>query len=171
LFIADVYVRSKEVPMPQVIASEVFESTLTLLRETFEGAQGPSTYYLDTAPGSGFFGTIERLDAKEASRPISKSGTTIAGHVHHAGLHLEMTTAWIRGERSDWDWSANWTVRAVGEAEWRGLREALRRQYDALLRAIEREPAAIGEALPTTMGAIAHAAYHLGAVRLAVAGA
>ena len=82
--------------MPQVIASEVFESTLTLLRETFEGAQGSSTYYVDNAPGGGFFGTIEKLDAARASRPISKSGATIAGHVHHAGFHLDMTTGWIR---------------------------------------------------------------------------
>ena len=157
--------------MPQVIASEVFESTLTLLRETFEGPQGASTYYIDNAPGGGFFGTLERLDAKEASRPISKSGATVAGHVHHAGFHLDMTTAWIRGDRADRDWSESWSVKAVGEAEWRRLREALRRQYDELLRAIESEPAAIGEALPTTMGAIAHAAYHLGAVRHALSAA
>ena len=155
--------------MPQVIASEVFESTLTLLRETFEGAQGASTYFIDNAPGSGFLGTIERLDAREASRPISKSGATIAGHVYHAGFHLDMTSAWIRGDRADRDWSESWTVKAVDDAEWRRLRDRLRRQYDELVRAIESEPAAIGESLPTTLGAIAHAAYHLGAVRHAIA--
>jgi|KBSSwiStaDraftv2_1062776.scaffolds.fasta_scaffold692160_2 hypothetical protein len=155
--------------MPQVIASEVFESTLTLLRETFEGAQGASTYYVDNAPGSGFFGTLERLDAGTASKPISRSGATIAGHVHHAGFHLDMTSAWIRGDRADRDWSESWSVKAVDEAEWRRLRETLHRQYEELVRAVESEPAAIGEALPTTMGAIAHAAYHLGAVRLAIA--
>jgi hypothetical protein len=157
--------------MPQVIASEVYESTLTLLRETFEGAQGASTYYIDNAPASGFFGTLERLDAKEASRPISKSGATIAGHCHHAGFHLDMTTAWIRGDRADRDWAESWSVKAVDDAQWRRLRESLRGQYDQLLRAIESEPAAIGEALPATMGAIAHAAYHLGAVRHALAAA
>ena len=155
--------------MPQVIASEVFESTLTLLRETFEGAQGASTYYVDNAPGSGFFGTLERLDAGTASKPISRSGATIAGHVHHAGFHLDMTSAWIRGDRADRDWSESWSVKAVDDAEWRRLRETLHRQYEELVRAVESEPAAIGEALPTTMGAIAHAAYHLGAVRLAIA--
>ena len=155
--------------MPQVIASEVFESTLTLLRETFEGGQGPSTYYVDNAPGNGFLGTIEKLDAEHASRPISKSGATIAGHVHHAGFHLDMTTGWIRGDRADRDWAQSWTVKKVDETEWRRLRDVLRRQYDELLRAIETEPGAIGESLPTTIGAIAHAAYHLGAVRQALA--
>lgn len=155
--------------MPQVIASEVFESTLTLLRETFEGARGPSTYYVDNAPGSGFLGTLERLDAREASRPISKSGATIAGHAHHAGFHLDMTTAWIRGDRADRDWSESWSVKAVDAAEWGRLRDSLRRQYEELVRAIESEPSAIGESLPTTMAAIAHAAYHLGAVRHAIA--
>ena len=155
--------------MPQVIASEVFESTLTLLKETFEGAQGPSTYFVDNEPGNGFLGTIEKLDAARASKPISKSGATIAGHVHHAGFHLDTTSAWIRGDRADRDWSQSWSIRAVDDREWRRLREALRRQYDELLRVIESEPSAIGESLPTTLGAIAHAAYHLGAVRHALA--
>jgi hypothetical protein len=157
--------------MPQVIASEVFESTLTLLRETFEGAQGPSTYFLDNAPGAGFFGTVERVDAEQASRPVSKSGVTVAGHVHHAAFHLEMTAAWIRGDRAERDWSQSWIVSKVDEVEWRRLRDELRREYDELIRAIEGEPAAIGESLPTTLGAIAHAAYHLGAIRLAIAAA
>jgi hypothetical protein len=157
--------------MPQVIASEVFESTLTLLRETFEGAQGASTYYVDNAPGSGFFGTLEKVDARRASSPISKSGATIAGHAYHAGFHLDMTSAWIRGDRADRDWSESWTVKAVEDAEWRRLRQSLRRQYEELVRAIESEPAAIGESLPTTLGAIAHAAYHLGAIRHAIAAA
>jgi hypothetical protein len=157
--------------MPQVIASEVFESTLTLLRETFEGAQGPSTYYLDSAPGSGFFGTLEKIDASRASSPISKSGATIAGHAYHAGFHLDMTSGWIRGDRADRDWSQSWTVKSVDEGEWRRQRQTLRRQYEELVRAIESEPAAIGESLPTTLGAIAHAAYHLGAIRHAIAAA
>src|SRR4051794_27588814 len=156
--------------MPQVIASEVFESTLTLLRETFEGAQGSSTYYLDNAPGRGFLGTIEALDSEQASRPISKSGATIAGHVYHAGFHLDMTTAWIHGDRADRDWTESWVVKKVDDAEWRRLRDGLRRQFDQLARAIETEPSAIGESLPTTIGAIAHAAYHLGAIRQSLAG-
>ena len=157
--------------MPQVIASEVFESTLTLLRETFEGAQGASTYYVDNAPGSGLFDTLEKIDASRASAPISKSGATIAGHVHHAGFHLDMTSAWIQGDRADRDWAQSWTVKAVDDAQWGRLRQTLRRQYEELVRAIEKEPAAIGESLPTTLGAIAHAAYHLGAIRHALASA
>jgi len=158
-----------EVGMPQVIASEVFESTLTLLKETFEGAQGPSTYYLDSTPGAGFLGTLEGVDADRASLPISRSGATIAGHAHHAGFHLDMTSAWIRGDRAGRDWNQSWAVRSVDEREWRRLRDRLRRQYDELLRAIEAEPSAIGESLPTTLAAIAHAAYHLGAIRHALA--
>jgi hypothetical protein len=157
--------------MPQVIASEVFESTLALLRETFEGPQGPSTYYIDNAPGTGLLGTIEKLDAKQASRAISRSGATIAGHVHHAGFHLDMTRDWIHGDRADRDWALSWAVKQVDESEWRRLRDALRRQYDELVRVVESEPAAIGESLPTTLGAIAHAAYHLGAIRQAIAAA
>lgn len=150
--------------MPQFVTPAV-ESCLVLLRETFEGASGASTYFIDNDPGAGFLGTVDGLSAQEASRRARRGGSSIAGHVFHVGFHLEMSSAWLRGDREPRDWRQSWTVTVVDEAGWGKLRASLRRQFADLVRAIETEPAAGGDALATTIGAIAHAAYHLGAIR------
>jgi hypothetical protein len=56
----------------------------------------------------------------------------------------------------------------VDEPAWAALRRNFRKQYASLLKAIEKEPSANGVELSTTIGAIAHAAYHLGAVRQSI---
>ena len=156
--------------MSAVPASAV-ASTLELLRETFEGPSGPSTYYIDNDPKAGFFGAVDALTAAEASRPMRPGGPTIAAHVFHAGFHLDMSTAWLRGDRADRDWAKSWELRSVDEAAWADLRRQFRSQYEAFRQAVASEPAAGGESLTTTIGAIAHAAYHLGAVKQALAAA
>lgn len=146
-------------------------ASVILLRETFEGPSGPSTYFIDNDPKAGWLPALDALTAAEASRPTRPGGATIAGHAFHAGFHLEVTSAWLRGDREPRDWAASWEVEMVDEAAWAALRRELRRRYDALLDAVEKEPSANGEELATTIGAIAHAAYHLGAIRQAIAAA
>jgi hypothetical protein len=143
-------------------------ATATLLREAFEGPAGPSTYFIDNDKGSGFFAVLDALSAAEASRPMRPGGPTVAGHAHHAGFHLDMSSAWLRGDREPRDWDVSWQVKTVDESAWAALRRRLRQQYAALLDAIEKEPSANGVELATTIGAIAHAAYHLGAVRQSI---
>ena len=63
------------------------------------------------------------------------------------------------------DWAKSWSVREVDAKEWDSLRRRIRAEYDQLVRAVGEEESARGEALPTVIGAIAHAAYHLGAIR------
>jgi len=144
-------------------------ATTTLLRETFEGSNGPSTYFIDSDKKSGFFAVLDALSAAEASRPMRPGGPTVAGHAHHAGFHLDMSSAWMRGDREPRDWNESWSVKSVDEPAWAALRRNLRKQYASLLEAIEKEPSANGIELATTIGAIAHAAYHLGAIRQSIA--
>jgi hypothetical protein len=152
-------------------SSIVESATVTLLRETFEGPTGPSTYFIDNDPKAGFFSVLDALSAAEASRPTRPGGPTIAGHAFHAGFHLETSSAWLRGDHDPRDWAKSWEVGKVDETAWAGIRQELRHQYAELLRTVETEPAANGVELASTIGAIAHAAYHLGAVRQAIAGA
>ncbi|HEY7113787.1 MAG TPA: hypothetical protein VIA45_12720, partial [Thermoanaerobaculia bacterium] len=137
----------------------------TLLRETFEGPSGPSTYYIDSDPSAGFLATLGSLSAAAASKPLGKGGATIAGHAHHAAFHLETASAWLRGDREPRDWSRSWSVSAVDEPAWAALRETLRDRFEELMRTIEKEAPSEEEALGTAIAAIAHAAYHLGAIR------
>jgi hypothetical protein len=150
-------------------ASEAVESVLTLLKEAFEGPSGPSTYFVDNDPRAGLFGAIDALSPSEASRAPKALAPSIAAHVHHIAFHAEMSSAWMRGDRRDRDWKRSWSVQQVDAKEWDAERRAVREEYEKLVRAIREVPEAVGSELPTTLGALAHAAYHLGEIRQRIA--
>jgi hypothetical protein len=155
------------------VPSVVIAGLLTrILREAFEGPPGPWTYFTDTSAAAGLFGTIGGLSAAEASRAAGPAQTTIAGHVNHLCSSVALTTRSIRGEPAGRDRSTSWTVSAVNDAQWTELRARLRREYGALLVTIETHSAWDEDSLGDAIGAIAHTAYHLGAIRqrLAVQG-
>jgi len=143
-----------------------------ILREAFEGPPGPWTYFTDISAAAGVFGTIGVLSAGEASRPAGPAQTTIAGHVNHLCSSLALTTRAIRGGPAERDRSTSWTVTAVDDAKWIELRARLRREYGALLVTLETHSKWDEDTLGDAIGAIAHTAYHLGAIRqrLAVQG-
>jgi len=63
----------------------------------------------------------------------------------------------------DMDWTANWRRNVVSEAQWRALRDELRREADAWAGALRmrREVSEAG----WLIGCVAHLAYHMGAIR------
>lgn len=134
-----------------------------VLHEAFEGPPERWSYFTDNAPDAGWFGTLDGITAAEASRVVA--GTTIAAHVHHATFALDASTAWIRREWTPRNWRESWRVQAVAEPQWQALVAELRARYDTLARAIESHAGATVEGFGGAVGAIAHAAYHLGAIR------
>jgi hypothetical protein len=146
---------------PAVIVSLVTR----MLREAFEGAPGPWTYFTDTAPGTGIFGTISGLSAAQASQEGGPGRTTIAGHAQHLSSSLALSTRGLRGESTSRDRSESWTVSVVDDAAWVALQTRLRREYESLLVAVETHTAWDEDACGVAIGAIAHTAYHLGAIR------
>jgi len=138
---------------------------IRLLREAFEGPPGPWTYFTDTSSGTGVFGTIGGLSAAEASRTGGPGGTTIAGHVHHLTSSLTLSTEGLRGAATSRDRSRSWTVSVVDDAAWAALRARLRDEYDRLVVAVEMHAHWDEDALGVALGAVAHTAYHLGAIR------
>ena len=136
-----------------------------MLREAFEGPPGPWTYFTDTSPGTGAFGTIDGLSVAQASQAGGPGHTTIAGHVNHLSASLALSTRGLRGESTSRDRGGSWTVAAVDDADWAALRARLRREYESLRVAVETRAVWDEDALGVALGAIAHAAYHLGAIR------
>ena len=136
-----------------------------MLREAFEGPPGPWTYFTDTSPATGVFGTIDGLSAADASHEAGPGRTTIAGHVHHLTVSVALSTKGLRGESTSRDRSGSWTVSTVDDAEWAAVRARLREQYETLLVAVETHARWDEDALGVASGAIAHTAYHLGAIR------
>jgi hypothetical protein len=136
-----------------------------MLREAFEGPPGPWTYFTDTSPGTGVFGTILGLSAAQASQLGGPGHTTIAGHIHHLCASAALSTRALHGEPAARDRSQSWTVSTVDDAAWAALHTRLREEYTRLMVAVETHTQWDEEALGVAMGAIAHTAYHLGAIR------
>jgi hypothetical protein len=151
--------------MAEIRTSDAVRQLVTVLREAFEGPQADWTYFIDNKPGAGVLGTLERLSPEQASKAMGAAGTTIAGHAHHVAFAAAAASAYIRGDRSNVDWDQSWTVKAVDGAQWSALRQRLRRDYEELVRAVESSALASDEAFGGAVGAVAHAAYHLGAIR------
>lgn len=149
--------------------SVIITQCIRILKEAFEGPPGPWSYFTDRSPTAGLFGTIDRLSAAAASRASGASGSTIAGHVRHLVASLALSVQWMHGEPITRDRSGSWTVYTVDEAAWGTLRRELRRAYEDLNVAIETEREWGEDALGGALGAIAHAAYHLGAIRQRIA--
>ena len=148
--------------MTDHVAGFVIGELIAVIAEAFEGA-GSGSYFTDHGAAAGWFGTLDRLNAAEASQPIG--GTSVAAHVHHMIFSLEASTAWMAGDRSRRDWVDSWRVSDVDPTVWTRMRADLRLGYENLRQVVQREATSSEDALGGAIGVLAHAAYHLGAVR------
>ena len=77
-----------------------------------------------------------------------------------------MSNALMRGQQPSRDWAESWTVSSVDDTAWLELQSALRLEYETLQTQLELgfDPS---NPMMTTAGIalVAHAAYHLGAIR------
>jgi hypothetical protein len=146
------------------------EATLSILREACEGGEaGQGTAFLENtkADGSGnagVFATLESLSAIEASAATAL-GTSIAAHAAHLAFHLEVSLRWATGDRGPFDWKGSFEPRAVDQAEWTRRCKRVRDAYNSFV-AHARSPRTwnIDDA-ENLAAAVAHAVYHLGAIR------
>lgn len=148
-------------------ASTAFVRALTsVLHEIVEGAD-PKTGWLLNPGDAGLLRSLDRLSAAEASAVGPGGAASIAAHVEHLRYGLALLNRWARGDDpyQDADWTVAWTRIHVTDDEWERRRTDLQaeaaRCRDSLLRLVER-----GEAERTAaIAAVAHLAYHLGAIR------
>lgn len=150
--------------------SEMVKVVLEYLREAFEGGlPGEGTGFVentkpDGSRNSGVLATLDGLTAAQASKPTAL-GTSVAAHAAHVAYHLEVTLRWEKGERGPFDWQGSFDPRTVDDAAWAATRARVRTAYEEVAALAagttdwnEDSAAGIG-------GALAHAAYHLGAIR------
>jgi hypothetical protein len=139
----------------------------TLLSELVHGStdSNVATSILNRGD-AGLLRSLDRLSASAASAAIS--GGSIAAHVDHLRYGLSRLNQWFAGEGAPWasaDWTMSWRKPSVSDAEWRALREELRREADAWRDAL-RTPRNLNDTEARwVIGSIAHLAYHLGAIR------
>ncbi len=149
--------------MSEISMEVVIDQLLNVLREAFEGPQERWSYFTDNDPDAGLFGTISKMSAEEASKPVG--GTSIAAHIYHVNFGLDASSAWITGDRSPKNWKESWQVSTVDDTAWSDMLKQLEKAYEKLRQATESNSTSSLEAMGGAIAAIAHVAYHLGAVR------
>ncbi|HEX8695918.1 MAG TPA: DinB family protein [Longimicrobium sp.] len=144
----------------------VLRSLLEVLAEGYEGPRDPRmTWFVENAADSGLFGTLRALSAGEASRAPGSGRRSVAAHAEHLRFSMDVLSRFIAGERVRPDWARSWAVETVDERGWEELRAALRGEYERLRRTVDEVRDWKELTLAAVAGALAHAAYHLGAVR------
>ena len=155
--------------MPDLSREAVLRAVMPILAEAFAGPADPrSTNFVNNEPDCGVFGTLDRLSTAEASTPPAPGRPTAAAHAEHLRFSLDVGTRWLRGEHTHADWRGSWAVHSVDDAEWIRLRERLRDEYAQFLELIDARLDMDEELLAGIVGTVAHAAYHLGALRQVV---
>lgn len=151
--------------MSEIPREAVLRAVLPILSEAFAGPADPrSTHFVNNAPDCGLFGTLAALTAEQASVAVDEGGATAAAQAEHVRFSLDVSVRWMRGEREKADWARSWDVREVDDVAWAELREQLRRTYDAFVVMVHQQPMD-AELLEGLVATVAHAAYHLGALR------
>ncbi|HEV8593231.1 MAG TPA: hypothetical protein VGQ55_14090 [Pyrinomonadaceae bacterium] len=146
----------------QITTKDFVASIAYLLRETFEGSpEGQPNAFLDR--GVGFFSTIGKLTAEEASTEFE--GTTIAAQTEHAKFYLDRLCEFINGRTERVNWDDSWLIENVNNAEWDALRETVRKSYEGTLKCLADVEDWSERNVGMAIGLVAHTAYHLGAIR------
>jgi hypothetical protein len=137
-----------------------------VLRELIDGAEADAGWALN-AGDRGLLASLEALSAAAASaRPNGRS--SIAAHVDHLRYGLELLNRWAGGEKDPFaaaDYGASWRRQHVDDAAWRELRDALARQAQTWLVAIQQRREIDEVELTGMIASAVHLAYHLGAIR------
>jgi hypothetical protein len=152
--------------MEQNVIVERFRAALLgALDETFENVHG---YFLDK--NTSLFETLDTISATEASIPVSESGASIAGHVDHMRFYHALVLDMAQGkEVGNVDWEDSWVVKEVTEEQWTALKKALQEVYQDMVTLAKSETGwDVDGRMRGAVGMVAHNAYHLGAIRMAL---
>jgi len=141
-------------------------STLARLFSELVDGPGAEAFMLNSGD-AGLLRSLDRISAADASRSAS-GGATIAAHALHLSYGLSLMNRWAAdggNPFADATWEAAWKTSAVGDVQWKEIRDGLRaeaRRWSTTLGA----PRDVNDAeLAGMISSIAHLAYHLGAIR------
>ena len=141
----------------------LFERLQEILRETFEGGlPGEGTEYLDHA--SGIRNTLRSITPAQASK--RRNGRpSIAAHARHMAFHLRTVSEWIQGDHRKRDWVGSFEPQTVYDSDWKRIQSDLEEARELFLETMKSLTPESFAKEGAGYGAIAHLAYHLGAIR------
>jgi hypothetical protein len=153
--------------MDQLTPDRAKKEVLDFLEETFEKHHG---IYIDK--GTTFFETLDSVTADEASYRATDKNASVAAHTRHVILYLQVLEDHIRGtQQGKVNWREIWeNDRPVSPEQWNGLVAELKQAY-ARIRQFLEDPTTWEreDAFGGSIAIVVHTAWHLGAVRQALA--
>lgn len=150
--------------MKTINQEDFTKSLFALFKETFEGTNTDfGTMYLNQ--GTGFFDTIDEIDAEKASRAVAEGSATIAAHCEHTRFYLEFLSNYMNENFTMVDWQDSWKTMTVNEAEWNALRGQLQKTYQKVTDSFNDVETWNDFKISGALGILAHTAYHLSAIR------
>lgn len=142
---------------------------IEIFRESFEGVKPGQQYTWFVQGKEAIFDVLESLTAEQASRSIPGTRATIGAHANHLCYFLHLFNVNNRGEEEQGDWEGSWKVQEFDEAAWKDVTTRTRKEYEEAYHWYEAQSASDSELnkddAEYTIANIAHAAYHLGAMR------
>ncbi|HEU0163460.1 MAG TPA: hypothetical protein VFQ54_00370 [Thermomicrobiales bacterium] len=151
------------------IPVEVFRNVLlSILDEAYVGTANSWTLFTDK--GTSIFETLSTIDAVTASTVFSDRASNIAAQVNHVRFHLDVLSDGLKnGWGTSADWPGSWKIGEVSEEQWQDLVNRLRAAYEET-RAVAASWNDWNEDFVSgAFSIVAHAAYHLGEIRLSLA--
>ena len=139
-----------------------------LLQEAYDGPPDPhSTWFVNNDADAGVLGTVRHLTAHQAWFTPDGLAHSVAEHVAHILFSLNHVSKCAScGHRLDADWDQSWSVGTVDQAHWQSLQRQLRESHLRMRMWVHAdETFSTKESIALLVGAIAHTAYHLGAIR------
>jgi hypothetical protein len=142
----------------------VVNGLVGLLEEAYEGKV--QSFFRDGDKG-GVLPLLDGLSAEQASSPVAADGMTMAAHAEHLRWSLANVNATVAGAAWNPNWAESWRVRAVSSAEWDTLRTSTRLEFERFRNTMKTSQTWWADPMMFSgvAATIAHAAYHLGAMR------
>lgn len=144
-------------------AEQIMGQLLAVLHEGYTGPSTPWSYFTDAREDAGLLGTLKTISASDASRAVA--GLSIVAHINHVAFGMHAAADWIRGNHTPKEWKESWTLICVDDQGWIKVQQRLQEAYDDLRQAIAFHSSESVFSFGGSVGAIAHLAYHLGAIR------
>ena len=139
-----------------------------LLQEAYDGPPNPrETWFVNNAHESGVLGTVRHLSAAQAWHRPEGLAHSVAEHVTHILFSLQHAARCAaKGKELPADWDHSWDCGPQDEGHWQTMQRQLRESQLRLRMWVHAdETFDTKESVTRLLGAIAHAAYHLGAIR------
>jgi uncharacterized damage-inducible protein DinB len=142
---------------------------LEIFRESFEGVKPGHQYTWYVQGKEAILDVLDTLTAEQASRPIAGAKATIGAHANHLCYFLHLFNVNNRGEEEKGDWEGSWKIQQFDEEAWKDVAARTRAEYEEASRWYQSQTTSDTDLEKDNaeymIANIAHAAYHLGAMR------